>query len=654
MILYAEVAINLPIQGEDTFTYEIPMNTKTAVLPGMRVEVEVRNKKMEGVVLEVHSVMPSYKIKPLLRVIDKVPIINSEQMELAKWMRDFYISTLGESLYKMIPSGRRKKNIQKLEIQVEPNLLKLNTEQEEAFQKVSSDFGKEAVHLLYGVTGSGKTEVYIHLIHRLLKETDKSAILLVPEISLTVQILRRLELIFGDELALMHSAMKISDKFLNYMQVLRGEKRIVIGTRSSIFAPLKNPGLFILDEEHDGSYKEHSNPRYHARQVAMQRAKTNQAVVLIGSATPSIESYFHAKRGAIGFHTLPNRAKSAELSKIQIQEKKDSSELIGNDLLFRIKQRLNNKEQVIILLNRRGHSPLIFSKTDGKMVECPNCSSNLCFHSKGKAICHLCGHTESFNKIQDRLKGEVELLGAGTQKLEEYLLEKFPEAKLERLDQDVAKDKEVVADVILRLIERKIDILTGTQMIAKGLDAAYVTLVGVVNAGIGLGLPDFRASERVFSLLTQVAGRAGRSGLKGEVIIESANVSHPVIQLAMGQDYDKFYDHEIRVRRDLYYPPFCRLVRIVSRSKVETKSSDCILAVKDELDRLLKIKPLENTILLGPAPCPFYKIDSNFRNHIVIKTNTISELKVILKELRKKTLPTNSYIEIDIDPVDLV
>lgn len=653
MIQYAEVAINLPIKDEDTLTYEIPFGTKNIEI-GKRVEVEVRSRMLEGVIVDIHNMMPSYRTKPIGRIIDKQPVITKEQIELGKWMKEFYVSTLGESLYKMIPSGRRNISSDKLDVTAESNLLKLNSDQEKAYRSIKEQFGKESVHLLYGITGSGKTEVYIHLMHSLLKETNKSAILLVPEISLTVQILKRLELIFGNELAMLHSAMKVSDKFRNYQKILKGEKRIIVGTRSAIFAPALNLGLIILDEEHDGSYKEHSNPRYHARQIAMQRAKMQNAVVVLGSATPSIESFYHAKRGNISFHILKERAKSAELSKVFLQEKKEDKEIISDTLLFKIKQRLEKKEQVILLLNRRGHSPLIYSKQEKKILECPNCSTNLCYHIKGKAVCHLCGFTESYVKLNEKYQNELELMGAGTQKLEEYILEKFPDVIIERLDQDATKNKEILADVIGKLIERKIDILTGTQMIAKGLDASHVTLVGVINANTGLGLPDFRASERVYSLLTQVAGRAGRSELKGEVIIETSNSSHPVIQFATKQNYDEFFNHEILVRKDLYYPPFCRLVRLLARSKIETKSAEAIEMIHKELNKKLAGLNLKDIVVLGPAPAPFYKIDSNFRNHIVIKTTSLQRIRDVVREIKLIPLPANVFLEIDIDPMDLV
>jgi len=652
LIQYADIALNIPFKTEETLTYQIPDGMNRLQI-GCRVEVELRKRKMEGVVIGVHFNMPSYEIKCIKRQIDKEPVVNSEQIQLAYWMRDFYVSTLGESLYKMIPTGRKNQLSEPVVVD-SPELLTLNDEQLSAYEKIKADFGNEKIHLLYGITGSGKTEVYIHLLNHILKNTDKSAILLVPEISLTFQILYRLELIFGKQLALLHSNLRVSDRYKNYLQLLRGEKRIVIGTRSAIFAPVKNLGLVILDEEHDNSYKEHSNPRYHARQVAQQRIKVNKATLLLGSATPSLESFYYAKKGVIVMHRLSKRAKSSSLSTVQVVSKKEDKELVGEDLLFKIKQRLERKEQVVLLLNRRGYSPLIYNRKEKKFIECPNCTSNLCYHSKGKAICHLCGYSEKYQKIQKEYPDSIELMGAGTQKLEEYLLEKFPGVRLERLDQDSTKNREVISSTITKLINRELDILTGTQMIAKGLDAPLVTLVGVINAGTGLGLPDFRAGERVFSLLTQVAGRAGRADLNGEVIIETVNADHRVLQLSKEQNYDKFYDEEIIVRRSLLFPPFTRLIRIVSRSSKEEKAKETIEKISQILLEKYKTMDHSTNYILGPVECPFFKIDSNYRFHILIKTNEQNSFRQIIREFVLPLGSSSVYLEIDIDPVDLV
>lgn len=653
MIRYADIALNIPL-AEPSLTYQIPESMKSLDI-GMRVEVDLRNRKEEGVVLSIHSLMPNYPLKTILKQVDKLPILTQEQIQLGHWMSEFYLASLGESLYKMIPSGRRLKKKLQLDVNVEASLLKLNEEQSIAYKNIRMDFGKESTHLLFGITGSGKTEVYIHLLNDLMRQTDKSAILLVPEISLTVQTLKRLVLIFGSKLAILHSALKTSFKFSEYNKILTGEKRIVVGTRSAIFAPVKNLGLIIIDEEHDPAYKEHSNPRYLTRHIAMQRCKTNQAVLVLGSATPSLEVYFQAIKNNIGFQELTKKAKTQELSKVTLYEKKNNSDIIGDELLFQIKKRLERNEQVILLLNRRGHSPMIYSREDKKFIECPNCTSNLCYHKSNKAICHLCGYAEGFVKLEKRINKKLELLGAGTQKLEEHLLEKFPKARIERLDQDVSKNKETLTNVIQRLLNQEIDILTGTQMIAKGLDASHVTLVGVLNANNGLGIPDFRANERVYSLLTQVAGRAGRAELKGEVLIETTNKNHPVIQMSTEQNYKNFFEVEVLIRHAMFYPPFSRIIRLVTRSKSEPKSLESIELIMDILKKNVIDITDGKTQILGPSACFFYKMDSNFRNHIIIKTSVLSKIReLIQKKVQICKLPSTVYLEIDIDPVDLL
>lgn len=647
MIQYAEVAFDLPIL-EDSFTYEVPPGTQV----GVRVEAKLRGRKEEGIILSLHHNEPNYEVLSVERVVDKTPIVNEEQIQLAYWLKEQYLASLGECIHKMIPAGRRHSKVDLKNGVEETSPLELNEEQKLAYENIKRDFGKDAVHLLFGITGSGKTEVYLHLIRDILKNTNKGVLLLVPEIGLTYHIIRKLDSVFPGQIALLHSALKVSERFKAYTDLLHGRKRIAVGTRSAVFAPIQNLGLVIIDEEHDGSFKEHSTPRYHARQVALHRCRKNSAVLVLGSATPSLEVFHLAKTGKIGLQVLSKRPGSAKPPTIRIEENRKDARLLSSPLTFAIKQRLDKKEQVILLLNRRGYSPLLYSENQKNYIPCPNCTSHLCYHRKGSVICHLCGFTDSLAHLEARLGEKLVLMGTGTQKLEEFLLESFPGAKVERLDQDSIQDKSVLTDVIGRLVNGEIDILTGTQMISKGLDAGRVTLVGVLNAGIGLGLPDFRAGERVFSLLTQVAGRAGRSHLEGEVLIETNTVDHPVIRMALDQDYIRFYESELPIRKELFYPPFSRLVRILSRSKDEEIS----LKVIEEVHRILKRHlPEPNTVVLGPAPCPFYKIDANFRNHILIKTTVQNKWRDILREeVRPIKLPKNVYLELDFDPVDLV
>ena len=645
---YAEIVFNLPVEG--AFTYEITGND---IAPGTRIEAEFKNRTLPGIVIETHNLEPNYKTKSIKKILDKTPLLTQDQIKIAEWMQEYYLSTLGESLFKMLPRGKRfKEKIPDPDYYPE-KIKKLNPEQESVYQNISQDMNISSCHLLHGITGSGKTEIYIKLIQDTF-EKKQGAILLVPEISLTIQMISRLQEVFGDNIALLHSGLKTSERFQSYMDILTGKKNIAVGTRSAIFAPVNNLKLIIMDEEHDGSYKDNSSPRYHARQIAFYRSMVHNALLVLGSATPSVEVYFQAKSGKIRLNELTKRANNLPLPEISIK-KSHSYEIIGNDLVFEIKKRLDKKEQVILLLNRRGHSPLIYLKDKKTFAECPNCTSNLCYHATDSVICHLCGYKSNLNTIRKIYNSEIELQGKGTQKLEEYLLETFKQARVERLDQDSSRNREVLTEVVNRLIHGEIDILTGTQMISKGLDASNVTLVGVINANIGLGLPDFRAEERVFSNLTQVAGRAGRAQSPGKVIIETSDPDNEIIKMAVTQNYKIFYEYEIRNRKDLFYPPFSRIIRFISRSPKEESSQKTIQNLRTEIDKSLQDNPLENTYILGPAPCPFYKIDSNYRNHIIIKTMNIQALKKNLKSLLAGfAAEKNTYLEIDIDPVELL
>jgi primosomal protein N' (replication factor Y) (superfamily II helicase) len=650
LIQYADVVVDLPLESE-VLTYTIPDKMKSAER-GCRVEVEVRGRKLIGIIRDVHFNEPRFTSKPLLKLVDTKSIITEEQWDIADWMKSTYIAGLGESIFRMIPQGRRLIREEKPDLDIDTEFKTLNPEQELAYKSMATDLGnKHSSHLLYGITGSGKTEVYIHLMRDVIENTDRSVIFLVPEISLTYHVIQKLEKIFPKDLALLHSALKTSQRFRAYQALLQGEKRIAVGTRSAIFAPVSKPALIILDEEHDSSYKENTSPRYHTRQVAHFRAKSSNGVLLLGSATPSIETFFLAKSGRIHFHPLKNRAVTdASLPDVKIIAKKDGEGAVGFDLMRELKIQKKNKEQSVLLLNRRGYSPLIYSGEEKKFLGCPNCSTNLCYHKVGIAQCHICGYKESFEKLKTTHK-TLELVGTGTQKLEEFLLANLPDTKIERLDQDSSRKPEVLAGVLSRLYHGELDILTGTQMIAKGLDVPNVTLVGVINANQGLGVPDFRAAERVFSLLTQVAGRAGRSKKKGRVYIEASDSNHPVLIKAMNQDYDGFYNEEIQFRRQMLLPPFSRLLRLVIRSTEEEISA---LEIQ-KIATIIQERKYPEIQIMGPSPCPFFKLDKYFRHHILIKSNNHEFTRPIVKDIHSNwKAGKNVYLEVDFDPLDLV
>ncbi|MDZ4726709.1 MAG: primosomal protein N' [Leptospira sp.] len=651
MIQYAEVSLNLS-WNQSTLTYQYP-DSITKIEPGIRVLVELNGKSFEGVVISSHHNEPNYRTEKISKIIDQFPVLTKEQLDLGQWMADTYLSSLGESLFKMVPKGKSKKINKQTQLFVQENLLfSLNEEQNNAVTKIKDSGLEEIVHLLYGITGSGKTEVYINLIRDTLQKEDSDVLLLVPEISLTYPTIKRIEAVFPNQIAVIHSYLRTKERFQNYYDILSKSKRIVIGTRSAIFAPFHNLKLVIIDEEHDTSYKENASPRYHVRQIALHRLSLTKGKLVLGSATPSLEIYHQGIIGKIGFHKLSKRANpEATLAKIEINRKVDDKNLISGDLQFKIQSRLKIKEQVLILLNRRGYSPFIYSRNQKEFIQCPKCSSNLCYHSNGVVRCHLCGFKESMKSISDAENGEVELVGAGTQKLEENLLYLFPQAKVERLDQDSTKNKEIIAEVLNRLEAKELDILTGTQMVAKGLDYPNVTLVGILNANHGLGVPDFRSAERTYSLISQVAGRAGRGKIPGEVFIQSSDPDHPVIQLALNQNYNEFYEWEIQFRKSLNYPPFCRLARLVFRSKDEDQSSKTAILYKEIIERHSN----ETLQILGPSPCPFYKIDENFRYHILLKSNKLQTIREILKKVKEEAKNNpRCYVEYDLDPIEMI
>ena len=431
--------------------------------------------------------------------------------------------------------------------------------------KKKSQRKKPPIHLLHGITGSGKTEIYIHLIHNAIS-LNYTALLLVPEISLTVQLIQRLEQVFINQLALLHSGLKPKQRFQSYLEIIRKEKKIVIGTRSAVFAPLTNIGLIIIDEEHDSSFKGNSTPRYDARQIALKRAESHNASLVLGSATPRLETTYYARNSLMSFtyHSLTHRAKGQGLPEVYLAKVDSPDSIIGDKLLAELDENIKRKEQSILLLNRRGYFPQVYC-LESKTVElCPSCAVSLNLHRNGQLKCHYCGYQRHYDGFASD-GGETRLVGTGTQKLEDFLLHKFPEVRIERLDSDIIDKQNVLKDTLLRFIGGEIDILIGTQVIARGLDAPRVSLVGVLQAEKGLYLPDFRATEKTFSLLTQVAGRAGRSNIKGRVIFECYNPQNPVIQAAALHNYEKFYQMDIPFRKATFYPPFSRLVRLVCR-----------------------------------------------------------------------------------------
>jgi len=509
--------------------------------------------------------------------------------------------------------------------------------------------------LLHGVTGSGKTAVYLAGMRAVL-EAGRSAILLVPEIGLTPAVAADLHQIFGDEVAILHSALSDKERAQQWHRIKSGEARMVVGTRSAVFAPVADLALIIVDEEHDSSYKQEETPRYHARDIAVVRAKMADATVVLGSATPSLESYFNAKKNKYALLELPDRVEQRALPEVEIidmrQEFQETGQeqVISRKLAAEIKERFDRTEQVMVLLNRRGYSPLVLCRTCGKTLECQNCAIALTHHKREhKMVCHYCGYTAPVPKACGHCGSEyVYFLGTGSEKLEELLHGMFPQARIARLDRDTVRGHEDFERTLNALNEGELDLLVGTQMIAKGHDIHGVTLVGVVGADSALGLPDFRAAERTFQLLTQVAGRAGRGKTPGKVVLQTYFQDHYAVQYAARHDFTGFYEKELRFRSWMHYPPYSALANVLIRSD----KLDDALRWSGTLGKWFEQTRHEGVRVLGPATAPIVRLKRDYRYHFVLKSPSREKLNATLRAMlayaaRQKIPRTQVIVDVD-------
>lgn len=515
--------------------------------------------------------------------------------------------------------------------------LDLNPEQAVAVREIVASIGQESqTYLLQGVTGSGKTEVYLQVIDRVLK-MGKTAIMLVPEISLTPQMTNRFISRFGQQVAILHSGLSDGEKYDEWRKIEAGHAQVVVGARSAIFAPLTNLGVIIIDEEHEATYKQDSNPRYHARDVAKLRADYNRATLVLGSATPSLETRARASRGVYGRLTLHQRANP--LAKIPEVAVVDFRDYIGQQeasnftpvLVDKIREKLARKEQVVLMLNRRGYSSFVMCRDCGSVDQCPNCDISLTLHMDTRTMnCHYCGFQKGIPQTCPNCQSpSIRYYGTGTQKAYDELQELFPEARILRMDVDTTKKKGAHEDLLDRFGRGEADILLGTQMIAKGLDFPNVTLVGVLNADTALNLPDFRSSERTFQLLTQVAGRAGRADKEGEVLIQTYNPNHYAISFAKEQDYEGFYRYEMGVRKNLGYPPYYFTVGLT----FSHKSEEFVVKKAYETVAFLREHLTEGIQILGPTPKPIARTHNLYHYQIILKYRYEDRLEEVLNQI---------------------
>jgi primosomal protein N' (replication factor Y) (superfamily II helicase) len=541
--------------------------------------------------------------------------------------------------------------------------LKLNSEQAECLVKITAgiDSGSLKVVLLHGVTGSGKTEVYLQALSRALS-LGKGAIVLVPEIALTPQTVERFRGRFGEGLAVLHSHLSDGERHDEWHRVKRGEANVVVGARSALFAPVKNLGLIVVDEEHEGTYKQEESPRYHARDMAVMRGHLEGCTVVLGSATPSVESLENVHQGKYELARLDIRADDRQLPVVKVvdmrhQRYEGKPTLFSSELVEGIRLRINLGEQVILFLNRRGYSKNLTCPECGFVPECPDCSVALTFHKRlGYLRCHFCGHAE---RVPERCPStdcnaeDWQYMGSGTEKIESQLGRIFPQAHIRRMDSDTMTSKHAYHHVLGAFRKGEIDILIGTQMIAKGLHFPNVTLVGVVNADATLHMPDFRAGERAFQLFTQVAGRAGRGDVAGEVIIQTYTPTHPAVQAARRGDFDVFIDEELEARKMLNYPPYCRLICVHFRGENEQQVDFVSGQIFNELDRILGMK--EEINLAPPVPSPIARIQKHYRYQMIARVPRVKMFTVPLKHvLTHLDIPRQVQITVDVDAISLM
>ncbi|HBZ10392.1 MAG TPA: primosomal protein N' [Bacillus bacterium] len=540
--------------------------------------------------------------------------------------------------------------------------LPLTKDQQAAMTPILHSIGRQTheTFLLYGVTGSGKTEVYLQAIQEVIKQ-GKEAIVLVPEIALTPQMVERFKGRFGSDVAVLHSRLSIGEQYDEWRKIQRKEVKVVVGARSAVFAPFENLGIIIIDEEHESSYKQEEIPRYHARDVAIKRGEYHRCPVILGSATPSLESFARAQKGVYHLLTLSKRMNDRELPPVSVVDMREemrsgNRSMFSTELFEKIKDRLHKGEQTVLFLNRRGHSTFIMCRDCGYVMQCPHCEISMTYHrSSNEMKCHYCGFQTGVPTECPECSGNhIRYFGMGTQKVEEELVKLLPEARIIRMDVDTTTRKGAHERILEHFQSGKADILLGTQMIAKGLDFPNITLVGVLSADTMLHLPDFRAAEKTFQLLTQVSGRAGRHELSGEVVVQTYTPEHYSIQLAAMQDYPRFYNQEMSMRKIGSYPPFYYLALVT----VTHEDLMQAVAVTEKISNYLKSKISEEAILLGPVASPIPKINDRYRYQCLIKykrePNLFSALRKILEHYNPQASRDALSITIDINPYNMM
>ncbi len=670
---YAQVLVDINKLGTKTFSYLIPDELKNKIKVGQAVSIPFgrRKENLKAYVVGFSDYLEEgISAKEIFEILESEPLFSPQYLELLEWVSNYYFCDIQAVLNTALPQKFFEKNVKKYRKPKIKNEI-YNVEKADCDYKLSQAQQKvydEIIHvnsktsLLYGITGSGKTEIYFKLIEDTIKQ-GKNVIFMAPEIALVSQLtMRTIERFGSDCVAIWHSSITEAEKYETWKKLRNNEIKILFGARSAVFAPIQDLGLIIIDEEHDSSYKQSMpNPRYHAREVAKKLCELYNARLILGSATPTIESYYEAINTNSLF-VLKERYNNAQLPKVitvdmRLERAEKNYSIFSRTLVKNVEQAIKEKKQVIFLINRRGFSSYTQCMECGEVIECPKCAIPLIYHKDTNSYkCHYCNHVEFEPKCPKCNSTSLEHFGLGSQKVEEIAKEVFPTLRIERLDSDSLSKKNEHIEILKRFKEGEIDILIGTQMIAKGLDNKNVTLVGVINADLSFNLPDYRSSERGFSLLTQVAGRSGRGENEGKVIFQTYNQNNIFLQNAKEQDYEAFYENEIELREMLDYPPYSKMIRIILSSKNEYRAEKSALEIEMALSDYIKKLTLDETLLvLGPAPCVIERIKEEYRFNIIIK-NKLGQLghRRILMFLRSIKLPPDIKMVVDIDPSDIL
>jgi primosomal protein N' (replication factor Y) len=657
---YLDIVFDLPLK--DAFTYR--KDPRGEAVPGKRVMAPFGKRESLGYVVGERDAPPpgleAAAIKAVRRVVDKEPIFDRDDIALSQWIASYYLSGIGEALAAMIPSGKRAASPSAIPgegEEISETSLELSLEQRRALEAVTAPApapGKGNLFYLYGVTGSGKTEVFLRAAQYYL-EMGNAVIYLVPEISLTHQTAEAIKGRFGTAAATIHSGMSGSARLAEWNRIRKGEARIVVGPRSAVFAPVRKLALIIIDEEQDGSYKSGNTPRYHARQVAMRRCAVSGARLVMGSATPSAEAWKLIGDGGITRLDLSRRLAGGNTPLITAISLEHTEGCLTRELREEIRTTAAMKRQTILFLNRRGFAYFYHCKNCGYELTCKHCSVSLTWHkAKGKAICHYCGYSATPPGACPQCGSlEAGFRGFGTEMIEEEVRRTFPDLRIERVDTDTVAKKGSLENILNKFREGNIDILLGTQMVAKGLNFPGVRLVGVVLADTGLHLPDFRAAERTFSLIVQVAGRAGRYFPDGKVIVQTLRPNDPAIARACALEVEGFYATELKEREALYFPPYSRLIRFTIRSREERRADAAVSRLAAIAGPLIP----KGADALGPAECPIGVIAGNYRRQLILRGNSMGPLHAAAAAVLsryEKGKDSRTYLEVDVDPVSLL